>query len=211
VKPAATLPILALLTLASLAQAQGIQRIVGPDGRVTYTDRAAPAPAGEASGAAAATGASEGPVALPYALRQAVQRYPVSLYTGDNCAPCNSARGLLQQRGVPFSEKTVKTDDDRRAFSRLGAEMALPLITVGQQRVSGFNASELARYLDAAGYPALSQLPRGHRNPAPQALAQAAPTPAAAAPATGSGQDAESPSAPLPVAPPPSNPAGIRF
>ena len=41
----------ALLVLAGAAQAQGVQRIVGPDGRVTYSDRvggsapAAPAPA----------------------------------------------------------------------------------------------------------------------------------------------------------------------
>lgn len=204
----ALLTTLALLTLASLAQAQGIQRIVGPDGRVTYTDRATAAPAGEANtGAAPAAGGNSDGTTLPYALRQAQQRYPVSLYTGDNCSPCNSARGLLQQRGVPFTEKTVKTDDDRRAFSRLGAEMALPLITVGQQRVSGFNAAELARYLDAAGYPALSQLPRNYRNPAPQALAQTSP---AAVSGAGAAPEAEVP-APVPVAPPPSNPAGIRF
>jgi len=188
-----------LLCCALAAQAQGVQRIVGPDGKVTYTDRAAPASA--SAPAAPANDAS----ALPYALRQAVQRYPVTLYTGDKCNPCNSARELLQKRGVPFTEKTVTTPSDAQAFAQLGVDNSLPLISVGTQRITGFQAAELNRYLDAAGYPAESQLPRTHRNPPPQALAPAAPAPATA-------PSASAPAAPAaPVAAPPSNPAGIRF
>jgi glutaredoxin len=189
-----------LLSCALAAQAQGVQRIVGPDGKVTYTDRAAPASASAPAAPANDAGA------LPFALRQAVQRYPVTLYTGDKCNPCNSARELLQKRGVPFAEKTVSTPDDAQAFAKLGVDNSLPLISVGAQRITGFQATELNRYLDAAGYPAESQLPRTHRNPAPQALAPAAPAaqPSAAAPAA--------PSVPqAPVSAPPSNPAGIRF
>lgn len=190
-----------LLCCALAAQAQGVQRIVGPDGKVTYTDRAAPASASAPAAPASDAGA------LPFALRQAVQRYPVTLYTGDKCNPCNSARELLQKRGVPFAEKTVTTPDDAQAFAKLGVDNSLPLISVGAQRITGFQAAELNRYLDAAGYPAESQLPRTHRNPAPQALAPAAPAAqpsAAAAPAA--------PSVPqAPVSAPPSNPAGIRF
>lgn len=191
-----------LLCCALGAQAQGVQRIVGPDGKVTYTDRAAPA-----SASTSATTPSE-TAPLPYALRQAVQRYPVTLYTGDKCNPCNSARELLQKRGVPFTEKTITTAEDGQAFAALGAENALPLITIGTQRVSGFLAADLNRYLDAAGYPAESQLPRTHRNPAPQPLAPAAaPTPAA--PKVDTPAPPAAPTAP--VAAPPSNPAGIRF
>lgn len=189
-----------LLCCALAAQAQGVQRIVGPDGKVTYTDRAAPASASAPAAPANDTGA------LPFALRQAVQRYPVTLYTGDKCNPCNSARELLQKRGVPFAEKTVSTYEDGQAFAKLAQDNSLPLITVGAQRITGFQAADLNRYLDAAGYPTESQLPRTHRNPAPQALAPAAPAaqPSAAAPAA--------PSVPqAPVSAPPSNPAGIRF
>ena len=57
--------------------------------------------------------------ALPYPLRQAVQRYPVTLYTSDKCNPCNSARELLQKRGVPFTEKTITTAEDGQAFAAL--------------------------------------------------------------------------------------------
>lgn len=195
-----------LLSCALAAQAQGVQRIVGPDGRVTYTDRAAPASTSPPTNATSATTEAGN---LPYALRQAVQRYPVTLYTGDKCNPCANARELLQKRGIPFSEKTVTTPQDGQAFAQLAQDNSLPLITVGAQRITGFQAAELNRYLDAAGYPADSILPRTHRNPAPQALAPQAtpvPTPPAAA---------ETPapaSAPTPTtAPQPANPAGIRF
>ena len=202
-KAARTLTTSALLLCCALAaQAQGVQRIVGPDGKVTYTDRAAPASASTP----AATPSEAG--ALPYVLRQAVQRYPVTLYTSDKCNPCNSARELLQKRGVPFTEKTITTAEDGQAFAALGAENALPLVTIGTQRVSGFLAADLNRYLDAAGYPATSQLPRTHRNPAPQALAPTAPK----APEAPKADAPPAPAAPTaPVAAPPSNPAGIRF
>lgn len=188
---------------ALTVQAQGVQRVVGPDGRVTYTDRAAPASANAAAPAASDAGA------LPYALRQAVQRYPVTLYTSDKCGPCDSARELLRKRGVPVTEKTVTTHEDGQLFARVSPDNALPLITIGGQRISGFQAADLNRYLDAAGYPAESQLPRNHRNPPAQALAPA-PAPVPAAPVREPGQ-APAASAPAPVAPPPSNPAGIRF
>ena len=191
-----------LLCCALSAQAQGVQRIVGPDGKVTYTDRAAPS----STSTPAATPSEAG--ALPYTLRQAVQRYPVTLYTSDKCNPCNSARELLQKRGVPFTEKTISTAEDGQAFAALGADNVLPLITIGTQRISGFLAADLNRYLDAAGYPTQSQLPRTHRNPAPQALAPVAP-PTPEAPRVDTPVAPAAPSAP--VAAPPSNPAGIRF
>ena len=227
-----TLSVLAVSLACSLggavnAQAQGVQRIVGPDGRVTYTDRAGPAtspttpsttaPATEGKPSAAPSGNPSAPSAtlnvgsLPFLLRQSVQRYPVTLYTGDKCGTCVSARELLVKRGVPFTEKTVTTQEDAQVFAGLGAENVLPLTTVGAQRISGFLAADLNRYLDAAGYPAESQLPRSFRYPAPQALAPVAPAAPASSPSTPQAERAATPPAPSVVAPPPSNPAGIRF
>lgn len=223
-----TLSVVALLLGGVLggvadAQAQGVQRIVGPDGRVTYTDRApmgpAPAAGSPSSASAAPQAATSGNTAapapdagaLPFALRQAATRYPVTLYTGDKCTPCVSARELLRKRGVPFVEKTVTTPEDGQAFAALGVDNALPLITVGPQRITGFVATDLNRYLDAAGYPAESQLPRTYRQPAPQALAPVAPAAPASSPPAPQAERAATPPAPSVVAPPASNPAGIRF
>lgn len=43
---------------------------------------------------------------LPYATRQAADKFPVTLYTTASCTEeCNAARGLLNGRAVPFAEK----------------------------------------------------------------------------------------------------------
>jgi len=199
----------ALLALA--AQAQQVYRIVGPDGKVTFSDRA-PTSGADAAQVGNGQRASASSDALPYQLRQVATRFPVTLYTSADCAPCNSARNLLVNRGVPFTERTVASNDDITALKRLSGEASLPFGTIGGQQLKGFSDSEWSQYLDAAGYPAQSQLPPSYRRPAPTPLeavtakpvapsAETAPAPAArpaapTAPATGKT---------------PGNPAGIIF
>ncbi|RYF70578.1 MAG: DUF4124 domain-containing protein, partial [Comamonadaceae bacterium] len=83
-------------SIAFDASAQQIYRIVGPDGRVTFSDK----PPLQADGRPA-TVAKSVPLAgahgtdistLPFELRQTVGRYPVSLYTAPDCAPCGRRR-----------------------------------------------------------------------------------------------------------------------
>jgi glutaredoxin len=208
-----------VMALASLAaQAQPMYRIVGPDGRVTFSDR--PPVDGGAKAAPVAAGARPGDDAgptLPFELRQVVGRYPVTLYSGPNCAPCSSARNLLVNRGIPFTERTVSTNEDADALQRLSGEAALPFGTIGGQQLKGFSDVEWTQYLDAAGYPKTSQLPAGYRLPpatplvavkrADDAPARPAAAPTAAAPAANPTPAAT----PAPGARTPSNPAGIRF
>lgn len=216
-----TSPLLAslLLVLACAgAQAQGVYRIVGPDGKVTFSDR----PPADANAQPARVGA-EAPSAtngeLPFALRQVASRFPVTLYTGADCAPCTAARNLLTSRGVPFTERTVTSNEDIAALQRLSGASSLPFGTIGSQQLAGFSETEWAQYLDAAGYPKQSQLPRNYRQPAPTPLvAVKAAEPAASAPAAASTSAPPPAASPRPRTPPPpsdgpspSNPAGIRF
>jgi glutaredoxin len=159
--------------------AHAMYKVVDPDGRVTYTDTP-PAPSkgtriielGAHANVIAET-------ALPLELRQAAQRFPVTLYTVSPCEPCDQARTLLRQRGVPFSEKLVLTADDAEALSRLSAGREAPTLTVGQQVLRGFAAGTWAGYLDAAGYPRESRLPQSYQYPAatPLTTARATSTP----------------------------------
>ena len=188
--------------------AQGVYRVVGPDGKVTYSDQPPPAnanarPVGGAS--AAATNSS----ALPAELRQATGRYPVTLYAGADCGPCDSGRNFLNARGIPFAEKTVNSSDDIAAFKRLSGATSLPMLSVGGQHLKGYSESEWTQYLDAAGYPKTSALPAGYRRSAATPLVEAK---AAAAPAT-TAQKAQEPKAPAetPVTAPATNPSGIKF
>lgn len=204
----AALPLLlACVAWSTLAQAQ-VFRIVGPDGRVTFSDR--PPPDGKATPAQAVplpSGTTTPIAALPLEVRTASSRFPVVLYTGVDCVPCVSARTYLTGRGVPFTERTVTTDDDIAALQRLSGVARLPFATIGSQHVRGFSEPEWTQYLDAAGYPKSSQLPPSYRGPAPTPLVavQAQPRTVATPEAP---PRAELPSAPAEA---PANPAGIRF
>lgn len=196
-----------ITALSSTAMAQQLYRIVGPDGRVTFSDQPPPpsANAKVTTGRGGSFSESAGNVALPFELRNAVQRFPVTIYTSKDCGPCDAGRNLLRTRGIPFTERTVENNEDAEALKRLTGDTSLPMATVGGQQMKGFSDAEWTQFLDAAGYPKTSQLPSNYRNPAPSPMvARAAPAPAPApAPAAAA--------APAPAAPAPSNPAGIRF
>lgn len=151
-------------------QAQTIYRIVGPDGKVTFSDKAPLDPSkatATGTGARPPTSADGG---LPYELRQVVNRYPVTLYSGAACAPCNSGRLLLQSRGIPYTENTISTAEDAEALKRISGDNSLPVLTIGGQKIKGFSESEWVQFLNAANYPATSQLPASYRNPPPKPL-----------------------------------------
>jgi len=205
------IPILALSTLlagaTSLANAQQVYRIVGPDGKVTFSDKP---PAETNAKVTAATGSSGGGVAtasLPFELRQVVQKYPVTLYTGDNCGPCQSARAMLVSRGVPFAEKSVMTAEDSQALQRLSGENSLPFATIGGQQLKGYSDAEWTQFLNAAGYPATSTLPASYRPPAATPLVAVSAAPATTAPVAPARAAAPAPQ----TAPAAASPSGIRF
>lgn len=210
----ASLALLALVALAMPgAHAQTVYRIVGADGRVTFSDKppitADKVTATDRSGKTLDLSGT----ALPYELRQIVSRFPVTLYTATNCVPCSSGRSLLTGRGIPFSERTVNTAEDAEALTRISGENALPFITIGGQKIKGFSDSEWVQFLDAAGYPASSKLPSAYRNsPAAPLVAVQKPAPAAA-----QAEASQNAAARAAASPPPApvdnsaNPAGIRF
>ncbi|MGC4365453.1 glutaredoxin domain-containing protein [Hydrogenophaga sp. R2] len=206
--------------LCGLAAAQGVYRIVGPDGKVTFSDQPPPAaqarPVAGASGASGGTAPAGGNAALPFELRRVAGQFPVTLYTGKDCSPCNSGRNLLNSRGIPYVERTVTTPEDAAALTRLTGEPTVPVLTIGAQQIKGYSDVQWGQYLDAAGYPKQSQLPSIYRRPQPEplvavqsALQPAAPNGAAQAspPSASQGPAASSRPAEIPVQPP----SGIRF
>jgi glutaredoxin len=204
----ATAAVLGAVLTGFPAPAQAQYKVVLPDGSVTYTDR--PPVASNAritsmnrKGTAASPEAASDVSGLPLELRQAVQRYPVTLYTGSDCLPCESGRRALQQRGVPFSEKRVSSEDDASALERAVGGRTVPALTIGSQALRGYSETDWTVFLDAAGYPRESRLPKGWQAQAAQPLtersaaAKSAPPPRPEpAPATAN---------------PPETPAGVRF
>lgn len=184
-------------------------KIVAPDGRVTYTDR----PALE-SGVSVSKLQRSGVIAesstppLPIALRQAAERYPVTLFSAAECAPCDAGRMLLRQRGVPFTEKLIVSEDDALEMERALGARTVPSLTIGKQALRGLSEAEWAAYLDAAGYPRESALPKTWQAAPAVPLAQRRAA-RAAAPAVR--PNAAAPAASAPAAPSVAPPPGIRF
>lgn len=205
----------AVLLLASQTPAQTIYRIVSPDGKVSFSDKPSATAAKITAIDAGGKPIGEGSVALPFELRQVVNKYPVTLYTSNNCAPCNSGRSLLASRGIPFAEKTVTTPEDAQALQRISGESALPFLTIGAQQIKGYSDSEWTQFLDAAGYPKSSALPTAYRNHAATPLVMVQkPAPDAPTEDSQAAPDAVAPANAQPSHPATnnaSNPAGIQF
>lgn len=207
------------LAAASSAQAQQVYRIVGPDGRVTFSDKPPANTTDNATVSTSGAAAAAGGASLPFVLQQVTSRYPVTLYTGAGCQPCVDGRGLLMRRGIPFTEKTITSAEDGEALRRLSGNTSLPFLTIGAQQIRGFSDVEWTQFLDAAGYPKTSQLPGGYRNPPATALVTVQrPDPArpadqaeAGAAAPGGAPAGGTPPANVGAPAAVSNPAGIRF
>ena len=211
-KPMCSPLLMSLLVMLAGAgvHAQTVYRIVSPDGKVTFSDRAPDSNAKPTQGATQGSAAAGS--TLPYELQQITTRFPVTLYTGSDCTPCNGARNLLVGRGIPFTERTITTNEDIDALQRLSGSSSLPFGTIGGQQLTGFSDTEWTQYLNAAGYPKQSQLPSNYRRPpaAPLVAVKAVQPMAPETPAKGAPVERPRP-APTTHGPTPSNPAGIRF
>ena len=146
--------VVAALLAATLAGAQTTYRWIDPKtGKTVFSDLPPPPGAKQV-----VKHRGEPPVderQLPYATRQAAQKFPVTLYTTANCGEaCQQARSLLNGRGIPFAEKELKSDEELAELARLlGSEAAVPSLLVGQQSLRGLSGDAWNELLDLAGYP----------------------------------------------------------
>ena len=142
-------------------------------------------------------------IGLPFNVAQAMRNNPVTLYTTDDCDACDKGRALLQSRGVPFSEKTVVSNDDQEVYRQAGGSNQVPMLVIGATRLAGYEPGGWHAALSAASYPTQGLLPQQYKNPQAES---AAPKPAAPAARTAKAP----PVAPRPVETPATAPA-IQF
>ena len=200
----------ALLCCAALAHAQ-LYKSVGPDGRVTYGDTP-PAAAKQVETRPLPSGAIA-TAPLPYELAQVAKAQPVTLFTAEKCVPCDAARSFLAARGVPYTEKTVSSNEDIAALRAAGGDAQLPVLTIGRSKEKGYEEAAWNTALSAAGYPKTSQLPANWRNPAPQSAAPRSTPNAAEVPEKAPAAKAPSSPGAASEAPPATGkaPPGFRF
>ncbi|GIW06759.1 MAG: hypothetical protein KatS3mg060_1564 [Dehalococcoidia bacterium] len=76
---------------------------------------------------------------------------PVTVYTTSTCPWCVRAKQYLTQKGVPFTEKNV--EQDRVAameMVRRSGQTGVPVLTIGNDVVVGFDRARIDRLLEAA-------------------------------------------------------------
>ncbi len=114
-----------------------------------------------------------------YTVKSAREKNPVTLYASACGAPCDQARQLLTERGIPFSSKDPQASPEAQAeLQKLTGQLRVPVLVVGSDKIDGFETGQWQAMLDKAGYPK-------SRPPSSPAAAQApaAAQPPAAAPA----------------------------
>jgi glutaredoxin len=134
------------------AAADNLYRWVDETGRVHYSDQPPPPRAKNAiqknyRGSVIETGET-------YGLRQAKERFPVTLYTS-SCGPaCEMGQQLLDKRGIPYATKDVENNvENQKALRELTGNLKIPTLVIGSQKLTGFEDGQWNNALDAAGYP----------------------------------------------------------
>jgi glutaredoxin len=147
-----------MIVLLSLqpAHADDLYRWVDQDGKVHYGDIPKDEDADRLNlniyGSQAASAAAD--TSLSYEARQAMQHFPVTLYTTPYCATsCKEARNYLNKRHIPFTENALNTQDDINLFRKKSGSNTIPTLSVGNDWLKGFQAQQWQDELDAVGYP----------------------------------------------------------
>ena len=159
------------------AQEKQVYRYTDKDGNVVYTDRPPPSDSKDVQAKRLGPNYIE-TNELPLAARQAMDRYPVTLYTFACGELCQNAEGLLNRRGVPFSTVNVEDAKNAERLKALTGDTQAPVLQVGDKLyVKGYNEARWQAMLDDAGYPKTPATRRAQplRPPAAPAAPAAAP------------------------------------
>ena len=146
----------ALLALGSLtSSAQNLYRWVDKDGHVIYSDSEPPKNAKDVQRKKLGDNVVANPnELLPFAVKAALQRNPVTLFANNCGIACDQALTLLNKRGIPFSSRNPEADPNAaEALKSLVGQLNVPTLGVGTNSVVGFNENAWNNALDAAGYP----------------------------------------------------------
>lgn len=179
------LPFLLLFFTAMSVTAGTLYRWVDADGKVHYTDEPPPPTAKSVQQKDLGAGPSNA-VELPYAVKMAASKHPVTLFANDCGEWCDKARQHLAKRGVPHSVKDPSSPAGGEELKKLTGKLEVPVLVVGSSVTKGYETGSWDAALDAAGYPKSAYLPKpAVKKPAakpaegePQPAAQPATQPA---------------------------------
>jgi glutaredoxin len=171
--------LLVLAASAALAQTN-VYRWTDKDGKVHFSDTPPPEEVKGVTEKRMGAGSPDD-LQVPFATQLAAKRNPVTLFvTGDCGTPCDQARSLLARRGIPFSQRDARASQaEMDELRKQSADLEVPVLTVGQAKVKGFDEDTWNAAFDAAGY-SRTRLPGAP--PPPPAAPPPPPAPLAAPP-----------------------------
>lgn len=133
--------------LAPAVLAAGVYKWTDADGRTHFGDR----PPEDAAVQEVKIQTFDGPAEVETVAPEFVYR-SVVIYTTDWCGVCKQAKAHLKSRGVVFTEFDIEKNGLAKAeFKRLNGK-GVPLILVGDKRMSGFSAARLDKLLQEGGW-----------------------------------------------------------
>ena len=140
--------------LAVAAQAETLYKVVGPDGKTTYTDR----PPTDAKSKTTTLQFADAPSTplpdsvLKYqaALQKSMQSRlaqarnvnaigATTLYSASWCGYCKKAKAYLRANGIRYSEFDIDTADGGVAYFEAGGRRGVPLLLADGKRIEGFS------------------------------------------------------------------------
>ncbi len=89
----------------------------------------------------------------PYATRQAVRNFPVTLYVSDCGEPCEQAKKHLTRRAIPFTTRNADDPTVQEEMRKRFGGLQVPILLVGESSTKGYEPATWDAALDAAGYP----------------------------------------------------------
>lgn len=140
----------ALATVVSLPSLGEAYRWTDSSGRTVISDIP---PSGGSRNVSQLNGSAQPNDGLSAAARKAAENFPVTLYTAAECDSCKQGRELLAGRGIPFTEKVIKTPEEFDELKKLIGDGYVPTLKVGKQTQRGFESNTWQNMLDYAGYP----------------------------------------------------------
>ena len=146
--------IVVMLGLISPVAMADLYKWVGKDGKITYSDTPPPEDAKKVERKRLNDRVTEGD-GLTFAAKNAMKKYPVSMFSTDCGDPCNNGKALLAKRGVPYTLKNPEKNlADGQELKKLVGALEVPALQVGKDKgIKGFNEAAWNAALDAAGYP----------------------------------------------------------
>lgn len=146
---------IAIVMFACAAGTAGAQlyKWVDKDGKVTYSDVPPPKEAKDVRQKGFGDNVTPSDD-LPFSVKDAMKRNPVTLYANACGEPCDKARALLAARGVPFTDRNPETDQSAKdALQEAAGGLSVPTLVIGGRVIKGFADSEWQDALTSSGYP----------------------------------------------------------